>query len=142
MYPSIVDTRPKIPPIGSFPSVQTDLFRPSQIRVPAGWRAPREGESVYCYCRAPYDEVSEMIACDGENCRIEWFHFECVGIIMPPKGKWFCPECKFKEPPLVDQGKHRREFEGILSTQAAANKPGMVAQSSSSTSGLWGHHLQ
>lgn len=38
-----------------------------------------------------------MIACDGDNCRIEWFHFECVGIIMPPKGKWFCPECKMKQ---------------------------------------------
>lgn len=38
-----------------------------------------------------------MIACDGDNCRIEWFHFECVGIIMPPKGKWFCPECKLNQ---------------------------------------------
>ncbi|EAA00547.4 AGAP011875-PA, partial [Anopheles gambiae str. PEST] len=55
---SAAEPRPKIPPIGSFPSIQTDLFRPNQIRVPAGWRAPKEGESVYCYCRAPYDEVS------------------------------------------------------------------------------------
>uniref|UniRef100_A0A182XJW1 Uncharacterized protein n=1 Tax=Anopheles quadriannulatus TaxID=34691 RepID=A0A182XJW1_ANOQN len=94
---SAAEPRPKIPPIGSFPSIQTDLFRPNQIRVPAGWRAPKEGESVYCYCRAPYDEVSEMIACDDDNCRIEWFHFECVGIIMPPKGKWFCPDCKLRQ---------------------------------------------
>lgn len=43
------------------------------IRPPAGARQAREGESVYCYCRCPYDEVSEMIACDGENCLIEWF---------------------------------------------------------------------
>ncbi|XP_044584467.1 uncharacterized protein LOC123264976 isoform X2 [Cotesia glomerata] len=49
--------------------------------------------NVYCYCRCPYDEVSEMIACDGNNCRIEWFHFECVGIMVPPKGKWYCPDC-------------------------------------------------
>uniref|UniRef100_A0A182RRY7 C2H2-type domain-containing protein n=1 Tax=Anopheles funestus TaxID=62324 RepID=A0A182RRY7_ANOFN len=95
--PSVAESRPKIPPIGSFPSIQTNLFRPNQIRVPAGWRAPKEGESVYCYCRAPYDEVSEMIACDDDNCRIEWFHFECVGIIMPPKGKWYCPDCKLKQ---------------------------------------------
>uniref|UniRef100_A0A182TAI6 PHD-type domain-containing protein n=1 Tax=Anopheles maculatus TaxID=74869 RepID=A0A182TAI6_9DIPT len=95
--PAVAESRPKIPPIGSFPSIQTDLFRPNQIRVPAGWRAPKEGESVYCYCRAPYDEVSEMIACDDDNCRIEWFHFECVGIIMPPKGKWYCPDCKLKQ---------------------------------------------
>lgn len=66
------------------------------IRPPAGARAPREGESVYCYCRCPYDEVSEMIACDGESCAIEWFHFECVGIMLAPQGKWFCPECRPK----------------------------------------------
>ncbi|XP_039746609.1 uncharacterized protein LOC120624237 [Pararge aegeria] len=57
-------------------------------------RQAREGESVYCYCRSPYDEVSEMIACDAEGCPIEWFHFECVGIMVPPKGKWYCPECR------------------------------------------------
>ncbi|KAL4714024.1 hypothetical protein ACJJTC_008378 [Scirpophaga incertulas] len=54
-------------------------------------RQAREGESVYCYCRCPYDEVSEMIACDAEGCPIEWFHFECVGIMVPPKGKWYLP---------------------------------------------------
>ncbi|XP_053683623.1 uncharacterized protein LOC128733831 [Sabethes cyaneus] len=97
--PPIVEAGvPKIPPLGSFPSITTEFFPPNQIRIPAGWRPPREGESVYCYCRCPYDEVSEMIACDGDNCRIEWFHFECVGIIMPPKGKWFCPECKLNQP--------------------------------------------
>lgn len=57
-------------------------------------RQAREGESVYCYCRCPYDEVSEMIACDADGCSIEWFHFECVGIMVPPKGKWYCPECR------------------------------------------------
>ncbi|KAI5646132.1 hypothetical protein NE865_01594 [Phthorimaea operculella] len=33
-------------------------------------RQAREGESVYCYCRCPYDEVSEMIACDAEGYRL------------------------------------------------------------------------
>ncbi|KAH0950296.1 hypothetical protein HN011_012490 [Eciton burchellii] len=51
---------------------------------------------IYCYCQCPYDEVSEMIACDGADCRIEWFHFECVGIMVPPKGKWYCPDCRKK----------------------------------------------
>lgn len=46
---------------------------------------------LYCYCRRPY--VGEMIGCDGEGCHIEWFHFECVGILMAPQGKWFCPDC-------------------------------------------------
>lgn len=50
--------------------------------------------ALYCYCRCPYDEVSEMIGCDSDDCAIEWFHFECVGIMVPPKGQWFCPDCR------------------------------------------------
>ena len=53
--------------------------------------------NLYCYCQCPYDEVSEMIACDGNDCLIEWFHFECVGIMVPPKGKWYCPDCGKRE---------------------------------------------
>ncbi|KAG5681601.1 hypothetical protein PVAND_011017 [Polypedilum vanderplanki] len=49
---------------------------------------------VYCYCRRPYDDLQGMIGCDGPNCQIEWFHFECVGILVPPKGNWFCPQCQ------------------------------------------------
>jgi hypothetical protein len=49
---------------------------------------------VYCYCRRAYDDLQGMIGCDGSNCQIEWFHFECVGILVPPKGNWFCPECQ------------------------------------------------
>ncbi|VEN34591.1 unnamed protein product [Callosobruchus maculatus] len=45
----------------------------------------------------PYDEVSEMIGCDASDCAIEWFHFECVGIMVPPKGQWFCPDCRKKK---------------------------------------------
>ncbi|XP_060528883.1 uncharacterized protein LOC132703566 [Cylas formicarius] len=52
---------------------------------------------LYCYCRCPYDEVSEMIGCDSNECEIEWFHFECVGIMVPPKGQWFCPDCRKKK---------------------------------------------
>ena len=38
-------------------------------------------------------QVSEMIGCDGPDCQLEWFHFECVGIMVPPDGKWYCPQC-------------------------------------------------
>ncbi|CAI5758994.1 unnamed protein product [Candida verbasci] len=49
-------------------------------------------EPTYCYC----NQVSfgEMVACDGENCAIEWFHLPCIGYKNPPKGKWFCDNCK------------------------------------------------
>jgi hypothetical protein len=37
----------------------------------------------------------EMVGCDNPDCKVEWFHFECVGLTLPPKGKWYSP------PPLV-----------------------------------------
>lgn len=55
---------------------------------------PESDGRVYCYCRRPYDDLQGMIGCDGSKCQIEWFHFECVGILVPPKGNWYCPECQ------------------------------------------------
>jgi len=52
-----------------------------------------EDEKLYCYCQCPYDRVSSMIGCDAPRCRLQWFHFKCVGIKVPPKGKWYCLEC-------------------------------------------------
>ena len=48
-------------------------------------------ERRYCFC----NEMSygDMIACDNPDCSREWFHYSCVGIITPPKGKWFCADC-------------------------------------------------
>ena len=49
-------------------------------------------EPVYCFC----NQVSfgDMIACDNPNCSREWFHYPCVGLQSPPKGKWYCRECE------------------------------------------------
>jgi hypothetical protein len=51
-------------------------------------------EPVYCLCQ----QVSwgNMIGCDNYNCAREWFHYSCVGLTAPPKGKWYCKECKDK----------------------------------------------
>ncbi|KAK9931341.1 hypothetical protein M0R45_018617 [Rubus argutus] len=48
-------------------------------------------EPTYCLC----NQVSygDMVACDNPNCKIEWFHFGCVGLKDQPKGKWYCPDC-------------------------------------------------
>ncbi|XP_031640772.1 inhibitor of growth protein 3 [Contarinia nasturtii] len=48
-------------------------------------------EPRYCVC----NQVSygDMVACDNEACPFEWFHYPCVGITQPPKGKWYCPKC-------------------------------------------------
>ncbi|CAJ0758226.1 20293_t:CDS:2 [Entrophospora sp. SA101] len=51
-------------------------------------------EPIYCYCQ----QVSwgEMVACDNNECEIEWFHYPCVSLKAPPKGKWYCPDCTEK----------------------------------------------
>ncbi|GFZ10696.1 RING/FYVE/PHD zinc finger superfamily protein [Actinidia rufa] len=48
-------------------------------------------EPTYCFC----NQVSygEMVACDNPDCKIEWFHYGCVGLKEQPKGKWYCSEC-------------------------------------------------
>ncbi|XP_045500209.1 inhibitor of growth protein 3 [Colias croceus] len=48
-------------------------------------------EPRYCIC----NQVSygDMVACDNHDCPYEWFHYPCVGITAPPKGKWYCPQC-------------------------------------------------
>ncbi len=49
-------------------------------------------EPTYCYCQR--GESGHMIACDNQSCKIEWFHFECVQLKVPPNGDWFCPDCR------------------------------------------------
>lgn len=43
------------------------------------------------------------------QCKIEWFHFDCVGIKERPKGKWYCSDCavvmKRRRPKLSIGGK-------------------------------------
>lgn len=46
---------------------------------------------LYCICKKP--ERGRMIACDNKNCKIEWFHYKCIGIAQAPKGKWYCKKC-------------------------------------------------
>lgn len=52
-------------------------------------------EPKYCFC----GQVSfgDMVACDGENCEKEWFHYACVGLYEPPVGKWYCSDCATEE---------------------------------------------
>jgi len=48
-------------------------------------------EPVYCTCqRVSY---GQMVGCDNEECSFEWFHLDCVGLVVPPTGSWLCPDC-------------------------------------------------
>jgi len=49
-------------------------------------------EPVYCLCQQA--SFGKMIECENPKCRVEWFHYPCVGLSSSPKGHWFCPECR------------------------------------------------
>jgi len=53
--------------------------------------------ALFCYCDKP--SAGRMVACDGEECEREWFHFGCVGMSDPPSGdeEWYCRDCKAVE---------------------------------------------
>ncbi|EDW00341.1 GH12807 [Drosophila grimshawi] len=58
----------------------------------------QEGEWSYDpneprYCTCNQVSYGDMVACDNDACPYEWFHYPCVGITQPPKGKWYCPKC-------------------------------------------------
>lgn len=50
-------------------------------------------DEIYCICRQV--SFGNMIGCDNPECKIEWFHYDCVGLKEPPdpKSSWYCPDC-------------------------------------------------
>ncbi|VDD92256.1 unnamed protein product [Enterobius vermicularis] len=48
-------------------------------------------QRVYCWCRQK--SFGSMVGCDNNGCPYEWFHYDCVKLTQPPKGKWYCPYC-------------------------------------------------
>ncbi|KAJ8976855.1 hypothetical protein NQ317_012979 [Molorchus minor] len=34
---------------------------------------------TWCICKKP-DDVRPMLRCDNEDCKIGWFHFDCIGL--------------------------------------------------------------
>ncbi|CAH0475634.1 unnamed protein product [Peronospora belbahrii] len=49
-------------------------------------------EPIYCSCRRV--SFGQMVGCDNDDCKYEWFHFSCVGLTDQPAGKWYCHDCK------------------------------------------------
>lgn len=52
-------------------------------------------EERFCLCNSI--SYGQMIECDDTECRLKWFHIDCVGLtmnVLPPEDSvWFCPEC-------------------------------------------------
>ena len=69
----------------------------STADIPTNMDGP-QGEdadnNLYCFCQRV--SFGEMIGCDNEDCKYEWFHWSCVGITSAPKPDeiWYCPDCR------------------------------------------------
>ncbi|EPR79600.1 PHD finger domain protein [Spraguea lophii 42_110] len=49
----------------------------------------------YCICQS--DISDNMIACDNEQCDVEWYHYKCIGLTEQPYGDWICNKCREEE---------------------------------------------
>lgn len=89
-----------------------------------GNEEPGDGDDsrTYCYC----DRVSdgEMIGCDYDRCQREWFHLECLSMTTPPKGKWFCDECKVRK----EKEKTRKKRRGLGRQASSSRRRGQSSQ--------------
>ncbi|KAI3481433.1 hypothetical protein L1887_56135 [Cichorium endivia] len=70
---------------------KTTLADPVVVRPDVSDMPDDPTEPRYCYC----DQISfdQMVACDNDDCPIEWFHYACVGLDQQPKAEWFCRFC-------------------------------------------------
>ncbi|KAI9103241.1 hypothetical protein DFS34DRAFT_646629 [Phlyctochytrium arcticum] len=65
--------------------------RKSRKKVESPSSSSDEDQLLYCICHQV--SYGDMVGCDNPSCPIEWFHYSCVGLVHPPKGKWYCSTC-------------------------------------------------
>ena len=49
-------------------------------------------DQLYCYCQKV--SFGDMVGCDNDDCKYQWFHWSCVGLKSEPEGEWLCPTCR------------------------------------------------
>lgn len=69
--------------------------RPSSSQLPSTMSEESEGDNdgVWCFCEQ-YIPDSQLIGCDNDNCKVQWYHMACLGITAEPVGSWICPTCQ------------------------------------------------
>jgi len=72
----------------------SDAEQPSSSMQAATSSEDDEENGLWCYCQRD-GHYDRMIACDGDNCPIEWFHLSCMDLTEDavPEGDWYCPDC-------------------------------------------------
>lgn len=51
-----------------------------------------EDTTLYCFCQKV--SFGDMVGCDNDNCKYQWFHWGCVNLKHEPEGEWLCPSCR------------------------------------------------
>lgn len=59
-----------------------------------GEQEEERDENLYCFCQR--GSFGEMIGCDSDDCKYEWFHIGCVGVSKPLPQTWVCGDCLAK----------------------------------------------
>ena len=59
---------------------------------------------VPCY-RGTRSSLISFCVFYSSQCKIEWFHYPCVGIIAPAPDEWQCPDC-------TEQARKKRKRQG------------------------------
>lgn len=61
-----------------------------------------EDNTRYCFCNQR--SYGEMVACENDDCRYQWFHTGCLKMTKVPEEDedWFCPECR-KKPEIIER---------------------------------------
>jgi hypothetical protein len=81
-------------------SENDDMFRPVEalLNIPDLLHAIKKSAEKWCLCRRPHNEFSpDMVLCDNVNCKIGWYHFECLDMDEAPDF-WLCPACEATDP--------------------------------------------
>ncbi|XP_071484169.1 uncharacterized protein [Diadema antillarum] len=77
-------------------------------------KAKEAEEEGLCPCGQP-NSWDRMIACDGKDCSVEWYHFKCVDVTSAPDSEWLCMLCRdsSKEPNSSPYVRRRRRYRPI-----------------------------
>ncbi|TPX35088.1 hypothetical protein SmJEL517_g02508 [Synchytrium microbalum] len=71
---------------------EDEVPRPEELLVQTQGEAD---DALYCHCQQV--SFGKMVACDNDECPIEWFHLGCLGLTEVPSGSWFCSVCSPKK---------------------------------------------
>ncbi|TFK55381.1 hypothetical protein OE88DRAFT_611522 [Heliocybe sulcata] len=50
-----------------------------------------EDKTIYCFCQQT--SFGEMVGCDSDKCKFQWFHLGCVNLKPPLPETWYCDYC-------------------------------------------------